>query len=149
MTGALPKQEMTSPPGHFVSCYVASKLIHATKIMELRNAWPKIYFTARWPVVRDLPSEKMRPARHWLLDNVDDILRSQTVLVYAEKEDRLKTALVEVGIAWRSGIPIHLVGYHDDYAKWRNLPRITRHGTLDAALTSISKMADYPKEAAT
>lgn len=136
-------QQTQSPANVWVTCYTASKLIHATKLLGLRDQWPKIHFTARWPVVRDISSEQSRPAAHWLMDNVDDIIRSQVVLVYVEKDDHLKGGLVEVGIAWAHGKQIYLVGDHEDYSKWKFLPRVHRCKDLEDACRRISSLTNY------
>lgn len=143
MTGPLPKQELSSPPDRYITCYVASKLIHSEKIIELGAKHKKIHFTARWPVYRNISSQQARPAQHYLLDNVDDILRSETVLVYVEPEDHLKGGLVEIGIAWAHGKEIYLAGDHTDFSKWQLLPRVHREHSLEAALSAISSRANY------
>ena len=62
----IPQQELSRPPSRRISVYVTSKRIHAAELLALRAEWPQLYFTARWPVVRDLSSEQARPASLWL-----------------------------------------------------------------------------------
>lgn len=143
MTGLLAKQELSSPPDRYVTCYIASKLIHSEKIIELAKTHKKIHFTARWPVYRNISSQQARPAAHYLMDNVDDIIRSETVLVYVEPEDHLKGGLVEIGIAWAHGKEIYLAGDHADFSKWQYLPRVHRMHSLEAALAAISAKTHY------
>jgi nucleoside 2-deoxyribosyltransferase len=136
-------QELSSAPDRYVSCYTTAKRIHSDKILSWRSAWPKIYFTARWPVVRNISTEQMRPASHWLRDNVDDIVRSETVLAYAEPDDQLSGTIFELGIAWAHGKDIWLVGENPLYKEWRMAPRIRNAHNLEQALKEITRRADY------
>lgn len=147
MTGDLKKQSLDGPPGRFVSCYTASKLIHAPKLLALRQEWPRIYFTARWVAGASSSVESARPAAHWLIDNADDIIRSDTFLLYAEPEDVLKGAVWEAGIAWANGKDIWLVGDNPSYSKWKFAPRIHRAPTLERALGEINARTLYSASA--
>lgn len=143
MTGELKKQELDGPPGKFVSCYTASKLIHAPKLIALRTEWPRIYLTARWIAGANSSVESARPAAHWLVDNADDIIRSDAFLLYAEPEDVLKGAIWEAGIAWAHGKDMWLVGENASYSKWKFAPRTRRIPTLERALEEINARTLY------
>lgn len=142
-TESLPIQQMTSPPGMTIGCYVTAKRLHANRILDLREAWPKIHFTAHWPIVRDLPREHNRPAREWIINNVDDIIRAATVVCFAEPEDVLCGSLFELGIAWAHGKQIWLVGDNPGYKEWKFAPRIKRAATIDQALSEIVGLIKY------
>jgi len=136
-------QELKSPPSRFVTCYVTAKRIHSDMILDLRDHWQKIHFTAHWPVVRNLPTEHNRPAREWIVNNTDDIIRSETVLCFAHPADVLCGSIFELGIAYAHGKRIWLVGENEGYKEWRFAPRIRRAATLEVALTEITRLAEY------
>ena len=140
---AIPQQELSRPPSRRISVYVTSKRIHAAELLALRAEWPQLYFTARWPVVRDLSSEQARPASLWLQDNVDDIRRSEVFLSYAAREDELNGSIWETGVAWENGKPIYLVGDNPGYKEWRHAPNTWHFASLEAALTHVRGRLDY------
>lgn len=139
----LEKQELVYPPDASVSCYVTAKRLHSNLILDLRDKWPQIHFTAHWPIVRDIAKEHNRPAREWIINNVDDIIRAQTVLCLAEEADVMCGSLFELGIAWAHGKKIWLVGENAGYKEWKFAPRIRRAATLDTALTEIMGLIKY------
>lgn len=145
MTGSLDKQEMNYPTGKYVSVYITSKRIHAAKLLELRERWTYLYFTARWPVVRDISFEQGRPARLWLRDNEDDMLRSDVVVCYAEKDDQLNTSIFELGAAYARHKPIYLVGNNLGFKEWQHAEGIQHFETMDVALQRITDRLKYRK----
>lgn len=121
-----------------IRVYTASKKTHAAKLKDFRSKVDGIYFTARWPITCLIEDEKVKPARHWQQDNIDDIIRSDAILVYVESGEHLKGGLVEIGIAIAHGKPVFLVGEHADYSKWQYLPRVYRNmKTLEEAIDRI------------
>jgi hypothetical protein len=137
-------QELGSPPGTFVSVYITAKLIHSTMLVDLRKNWPKLYFTARWPLTAHLPSEQAKPASLWTRDNEDDIKRADVVLGYAHPDDRLKAALTELGYAHAHGKAIYLAGPTEafgDYAYCSSVVKRTER--LEIALQTISDRLNY------
>ena len=124
-----------------IRVYVASKLRHAEKFMKLRTEYPDIHFTARWPITAGLGSEAERPLYEWMGESEVEILNSDCVLVYAEKGETLKTALVQVGIAYARRIPIIVVGEHPSYAEWQfNANIVKRFPTIPKAMDGIKIM---------
>jgi len=147
MTGDMKTQSMALPPGASVSLYAASKLLHAKKILAIRDAYPNIYLTSRWAAVADVSSEMNRPARHWLEDNKADIRRADVFLVYAERDDDLKGALYEAGYADAHGKPIYVIGTNRGYSKWQFGRAMKRRGTLKVALDEIVASLRYDSPA--
>jgi nucleoside 2-deoxyribosyltransferase len=143
VTAELPKQELKIPPGRFVSVYITSKRIHADYLLSLRQEWPHLYFTARWPVVRNIPTEQNRPAAHWLQDNVGDMERAEVVVLLAHPDDDLSGSIFEAGIAWGMGKTIYLVGENRSYKEWKFAARIRRHPTMALALEEITRSIAY------
>lgn len=124
-----------------IKIYIASKMCHAAKFIDLRDAYPDLIFTARWPQYAALASEAQRPVYEWMGNNFSDVRNGDCVVVYAEKGEELKGALVEIGVAMAYNRPIFVVGEHRSYSKWQfNQIHCTRVSTLDAAMKSIRIM---------
>ena len=121
-----------------IRVYAASKMRHAEKMMKLRQDYPDIHFTARWPITAGLGSEANRPVYQWMSESEIDLLNSDCMLVYAEPGEVLKTALVQVGIAYAKRIPIFVVGEHESYAEWQfNSNLVVRCPNMKRAMESI------------
>jgi hypothetical protein len=121
-----------------IKVFIASKMRHAEKFRDIREEYPDIYFTARWPVTASLSSEAQRPVYQWMGDAFSDIHNSDVVIVYAEKGEHLKTALVHVGFAIAAGKPIWVIGEHASYAEWQFYEGVCyRAPTIDRALADI------------
>lgn len=142
-TTPLETQRLEYPPGATVSVYITSKRIHAAKLLDLRPRWPYLYFTARWPIVRDIAHEQTRPAKFWLQDNEADMLRSEVVACYAEPEDELNTSIYELGKAVAHGKPIYLIGDNRHYKEWQFDRGIKHVGSLSTALQEITDRIKY------
>lgn len=147
MTGELGHQSMIAPPGASVALYTASKMLHAGKMLAIRDDYPAIYLTSRWPAFAGVSSEYNRPARHWLEDNKADIRRADVFLIYAEKDDDLKGALYEAGYADAFDKPIYVVGSNKDYSKWQFGKNMKRRSTLKIALDEIVASLRYDSPA--
>lgn len=143
MTGTLPTSQVTAPPGRYASAYVSAKRIHAPMLVAIRKDWPRVNFTARWPVVANISSEHARPARLWLRDNIDDIARSDHFVAFAEQTDELNGTIFEAGCAAILGKPIFVAGNCPGFGKWQFFENATRFPTLDAALTAVSKTVEF------
>lgn len=132
-----------APHSAYQTVYICSKLMHAEKLRDLRSLWPRIHFTARWPVVATLSAESNKPAALWLQDNFDDIERSGYLVIWANTEDELKGAIFETGYAYRAGKTIYVVGDCHSFGKWRFAHGITRRHTLEEVLREISDKLKY------
>lgn len=132
---------------HDIRVYVASKMRHAERFMKLRTEYPDIHFTARWPITASLGSEANRPVYQWMGESEIDIANSDCMLVYAEPGEVLKTALVQVGIAYNRRIPIFVVGEHESYAEWQfNKNIVYRSPNLKRAIEDIRIKFRGPKK---
>lgn len=130
-----------------IRVYVASKLRHAEMFMKLRNEYPDIHFTASWPITAALGSEANRPIYQWMSESEIQILNSDCVLVYAEAGEILKTALLQVGMAYSRRIPIFVVGEHTSYATWQfNSELVTRSPNIKQAMIEIKVKFRGPKQ---
>ena len=142
--------QLGGPPDKFISVYIVSKLKHAQTLYDLFQKYPRIRLTASW-VYREVgkahfPDQGNRPAKQWLRDNKDDILRSDAVLVWAEPLDELKNAIYEAGWAVAHGRPVYVIGTNRSYSTWQMDQGITRIGSLEQALDYLTSLTMYPKE---
>jgi len=121
--------------GKKIRVYTTAKIIHAEFLKNIRNKWDEIYWTARWPVTVNLSSEKIKPIVYWLNDNIDDVVRSDYVILYAEQEDKLNISLGEIGVAIAHGKPIYFVGNNPAFHNWIGF--VTIVPTMDEAIKQI------------
>jgi len=150
VTGSLPQQEMTAPPGKFIAVYITSKLIHAKMLVDIRKDWPRLFFTARWPLTAQLPSEAAKPATLWTLDNETDMAAARVVVGYSHEEEAspLRDPLWELGEAHAMRKPIYLVGPIERFGKYAFCSSVAgRYLTLETALKAISHLNDYESHA--
>lgn len=119
-----------------IALYTSSKLRHADMLRGFAGT-DGFYFTARWIWTADLHSHQTRPAAQWQQDNFADIARSEAVLVYVEHGEHLKGGLIEAGVAMAYGLPIFVIGAHEDYSKWQYHPLVHRCATLPGALGDV------------
>lgn len=126
--------------------YTAGKIPDGPMFMRLRDEWPEIEFTARWPfqLAAGLPDEPAFAKVFWEQDQ-EDVEDSNAILVYIPNQtDRARGALVEVGIAIANQIPVVLVGDHPDYGTWQYHALVHRVVDLKQARMLLKAMAlDY------
>jgi nucleoside 2-deoxyribosyltransferase len=117
-----------------IKVYGASKLRHAPMWNDLREAWPEILWTARWPYqhVGQVPDTPDFASLFWLHDH-EDVEKADGVLVYAEPDDVLRGALVEAGMAIALGKWVLCVGDNPGFGTWQWHPQVSRLPDLDAA----------------
>jgi nucleoside 2-deoxyribosyltransferase len=101
---------------------------------ELRETWPEIEWTARWPIghVDNIPDTAYFAKLFWGQD-LEDVLRADFVLVYTEDDDKLRGALVEAGMAIASGKSVIVVGDSPEYGTWQYHKAVYRVPTLNDA----------------
>lgn len=106
-----------------IKVYTASKLHHAEMCRTLQM--DGVEFTARWPRlhVGTVPDSPKYAKIFWIHDE-QDVRASDVVLVYAEKSDRLRGALVEAGMAIALGKDVIVVGEHPDFGTWQYHPQV-------------------------
>lgn len=124
-----------------IRIYTASKLRHAPLWRGLIEEWPEIEFTARWPVkhVGTVPDDPSYARVFWEHD-LEDVSKSDGVLLYAEDSDKLRGGLVEAGMAIALGKFVIVVGKHFDYGTWQYHPLVHRSPNLDAARLLLTCM---------
>jgi len=124
---------MTIIPDRY-SVYGASMLVHAPLWKQLTLDWPEIRWTARWPALHigNTPDHQVFASVFWEHD-LEDVMRSDAVMVYSEPEDKLRGALVEAGMALACGRRVVVVGEHPDYSTWQFHPLVSRVPDLDHA----------------
>lgn len=102
--------------------YTASKLAEAPLWRSLREAWPEVEFTARWPVVHvGVTPDAACFAKVFWDQDLEDVGKADVVLVYTpSRADKLRGALVEVGMGLALGKEVIVVGEHPDYGTWQH-----------------------------
>lgn len=115
--------------------YVASKLWHWKKWLEWEDAnVHDVKIISRWVNVMRHHETEEEIVRYTTPDyahkgwqmNIEDVKDADLLVVYAENED-LRGALIEVGIALASGVPIILVGNSASYSEWTYHSLVQEH----------------------
>lgn len=114
-----------------IRVYTASKLSTAVEWRQMQLAWPTLFFHARWlrHVEIGTPDSPENAVRFWIEDQ-EDVASADAVLVYAKRDEHLRGALVEAGIAIACGIPVIVIGEHRDYGTWQYHPGVMRVGSF-------------------
>ena len=124
-----------------IRVYTASQFHHAPFWREICALSPQIHCHARWlkHAALGTPDTAANAGEFWAQDE-QDVRDADAVLVYAAPGDRLRGALVEAGIAIAAGVPVIVVGEHDDYGTWQYHPGVTRVADLEAALEHLATL---------
>lgn len=113
--------------------YLASKLYHREYAIKLILENPDVCFTNRWQYMEGIPDEAKYAKVFWQLDQ-SDIILADYLIVYAKKEDKLRGALIEAGIALGLGKTVFTVGEHSDYGTWKHHPLVIGVWSVEEAL---------------
>ena len=116
--------------------YFASKLHHADRWRLLSATSRHVHAHARWLHHAMIGTKETEGREFWLQDE-QDVRDADFVIVYAEPGEHLRGALVEAGMALAYGVPVIVVGEHEDYGTWQHHPAVVRAATLDEALQTI------------
>lgn len=124
-----------------IRIYTSSKMRHGHMWRKICDARSDVIFHARWlkHIQIGTPDTPTHARKFWLQDQ-QDVRDADVLIVYAEPEDRLRGALVEVGMALAYGVPVIVVGEHEDYGTWRWHPAIHWADTLHNALELAASM---------
>ena len=113
--------------------YTASKLTKGEMWRRLHEEWPEVFFHARWLKHNVIGTEDSpRNAKRFWIEDEEDVQHADIILVYAEPDDHLKGALVEVGMGIAYGKRIAVIGEHPDYSTWQYHPRVEHYPTLSS-----------------
>lgn len=122
--------------------YTASKIHHNALWRLFSRQYPQLEFTARWIQLGTVPDHNTtfwteeQKTLHWIQD-IQDVQRSDFVLVYSELLDEIKGTLVEVGCAIGLGKVVLAVGL-DSHHSWQAHPLVLRFPSLPEALNYIA-----------
>ena len=117
---------------------IAAKLRHAEMFKKLRENHPDIHFISRWIVTTEKGSEEQKPVYEWMREAEIEIANSHCMLVWAERGEILKNALIQVGMAIAMRIPVIVVGENASYAEWQFWqPYVSRSSNLNQAIKDI------------
>lgn len=124
--------------------YIASKAKHGQRWLDLRALGVEIDSTwideFRPGATSDWPDLWTRC--------VDEAGSADALVCYHEEGDVLKGALVEIGVALKAGIPVHIaaVGPEGSFGQtFVNHPLVTMHSSLEAALAAVGQEPGKPK----
>lgn len=87
--------------------YIASKTKHAEKWKKLRNAGVNIIST--W--IDEAGAGESKNLTDLAARCIDEAKSADRLILYCEPSDKLKGALIEVGAALASGVPVYVVGW--------------------------------------
>jgi hypothetical protein len=127
-----------------IKVYIASKLKYAEQFRSMRLAWEMegIDLHARWfdQAIYELEGEVSKDEFHvfWLVDE-EDVKVSDALIIYGEKEDKLRGALVEAGIALAQGKMIIVIGDSPDFGTWQYHPVVIRASSFEHAKSLLRK----------
>ena len=118
--------------------YIASKMQHAEKWRDLYNK-SGLHIVSRWPFLEPFVEPTKNNALKFWQDDVADIKNCDVLMIYAEENEHLRGALVEVGLALGLGKYVVVIGDHPDFGTWRYHPRVYNLVDLDQAINFIRK----------
>lgn len=127
-----------------IKVYIASKLKYAKLFRNYRIQWKadKIDLHARWFDQAHIEQNSHASPEDfhifWLVDE-EDVKTSQALIIYGEKDDKLRGALVEAGIAIASGLLVIVIGDCPDFGTWQYHPLVIRAGSFEHAKTMIQR----------
>jgi len=75
----------------------------------------------------------------WMQDE-EDVMQADVVVVYGEKDEHLRGALVEAGMAIAFRVPVIVVGDHPDFGTWQHHPGVKRAADLDEAIRTLHRI---------
>lgn len=114
------------------SVYIASRTRHAARWRQLRangfhiiSTWIDEAGPGESACMKDLWGRCVREAS-----------MASRLIVYAEPEDLLKGALVEVGAALAHGVPVFVVGTSPSVSSWTNHYLVTICDSIEEALVA-------------
>jgi hypothetical protein len=132
--------------------YIASKFHHGQRWKDLSeeaykydHPWYGITFVGRWflDYAGVIPDEPQFCKLGWEHD-IEDVIACDVLIVYAEPEEHLRGALVEVGAALAYGRYVLTIGDHPDYGTWKHHANVHQMKDLDSALTWL-RCHDFPR----
>ena len=126
-------------PVRKIRVYGASTLPHASLWRDLSRRWiDEVEFTARWSYMHfgNIP-ETAEFARLFWLHDMEDVRRSDVVMVYAEPKDSLRGALVEAGMGLAYGLRVLVCGSNHGFGTWQHHPQVTHVSTLEDAKAQL------------
>jgi nucleoside 2-deoxyribosyltransferase len=124
--------------------YTASMMHHGRMWREICENRSDVIFHARWLKMHKQGHEETpeNAAKFWPM-NVADIKASDGLIAYAEKDDRLRGALVEVGIALNSNIFVFVIGKHFSYGTWQYHPNVIPANSIPEAIDTLKTIQPY------
>jgi nucleoside 2-deoxyribosyltransferase len=126
-----------------IRIYFASDLRHGAKWRKLCAQSTMFIAFARWlkhDAVGTADNDKHEAEHFWQQDE-QDVRDADVLICYAEGDDVLRGALVEVGMAISNAVPVIVVGKHKSYGTWQYHPSVMIATDLDEALVMAQNFA--------
>lgn len=119
--------------------YIASKMHHAPRWREAYSR-EDIHIVSRWPFLE--PSIDSRPSncRKFWQDDFIDIQTADIIIVYVEEGEKLRGALVEVGVALAFGKFVVVIGDYPDFGTWRFHPQVVCAADFEDAIAMVKRL---------
>lgn len=132
--------------------YIASKFHHGKRWKELsdesahyEHPWHGIVFTSRWFLhyADKIPDEPQFCKLGWEHD-IEDVISSDVLILYAEPQEKLRGALVEAGAALAWSRYVLLVGENPDFGNWQYHANVHKMKDFDSVLLWL-RAHDFPR----
>lgn len=122
--------------------YTASVLAHYSMWIGLRSNpdWKKFTWSASWPeaYAKDKVETREKAVKFWAQD-IKEVLSSNAVLIYAERDDILRGAICEAGAALGQGIDVLIIGDCSSLSTWQYHPLVTKVPNFPEALDVLTE----------
>lgn len=120
--------------------YTASRFTKGNIWLQiLKDKDFKHVFNARWLRHFEIGTkETPERAQVFWVENLEDIADADMVLYFAEEDDLMGGALIEVGAALAYGKPVMVVGSNRSHRSWVYHPLIRQCDSLDEAMEIIN-----------
>ena len=128
-----------------IRVYGASRTTLASEWLRLREAWPEVEWTARWPfLIGEVPDEPAFAKLFWQHD-LEDVAKADVVMVLSDANDpdesaALRGALVEAGAGLALGKSLVLVGDCWEFGTWQYHPRCYKVACLLEARVMLKQL---------
>ena len=119
------------------SVYIASKIPHSKKIINIMLKNSDIYFSCRWPYLESIVEPTQENAENFWISDFDDIDNADYVILYLEDDDIPRGALIEVGYGIAKGKTILVHGSNPYHGTWHFHHQVHRCDTLDECLNFV------------
>lgn len=113
--------------------YIASKMHHAPRWREAYSR-PDIHVVSRWPFLEPAVDCRTTNCQKFWQDDFTDINSCDVLILFVGGDEKLRGALVEVGIALGLGKFVIVIGDHHDHGTWWHHPLVRKVTNFESAV---------------